>query len=300
MKDFDPTVRAWELGRALQEAARRRDLQQTDIAALLRWSPSKVSRVCSGKRPCSPPDVAAFLALCGVTGPERKYFLELAAETRNPDWWLEHGDHPSGRLEVLAGLEAVATNITGVATTIVPGLLQTEAYMTAAITRSLLVKDTAVEDFISQGRARQEIVEHDTSPYCVFYINEAAITCSGFPPDVMSDQVHHLLRVSVAPEIQIRVVPSRIGRLPSTGFELLQFRDRGPAVCVESLTSTGFLTRLHSVMAYQRVVTELEPAALTVQQSRDFLLEAATQIASSGDDEVPNLTNAGVAMTPDT
>ncbi|MGH3760952.1 Scr1 family TA system antitoxin-like transcriptional regulator [Actinophytocola sp.] len=74
---------------------------------------------------------------------------------------LEYDDHPSGRRRALADLESAAASIVGVAPFAVPALLQTESYMRA--TR--------------------------------FFVDARVFNETGLHRDVMSDQVHHLLRM---------------------------------------------------------------------------------------------------------
>jgi hypothetical protein len=60
-------------------------------ARQLDWSPSWVSRLLSGKRSASQVHVAAFLALCRVTGPERDRLLALCQDQHTPGWLQQHG-----------------------------------------------------------------------------------------------------------------------------------------------------------------------------------------------------------------
>jgi hypothetical protein len=50
-----------------------------------------VSRLLSGKRSATELDVAAFLGVCRVKGPERDRLLALCQEQHTPGWFQQHG-----------------------------------------------------------------------------------------------------------------------------------------------------------------------------------------------------------------
>ena len=77
MRDREPTIRSRELGEGLRRAMEHAG---KEAAKLLDWSPSWVSRLLSGKRHAAAVHVAAFLAVCRVTGAERDRLLALCEE----------------------------------------------------------------------------------------------------------------------------------------------------------------------------------------------------------------------------
>lgn len=74
----EPTGRARELGGELRRARERAALHGSDLARVLGWSTSKVSRLESGTRGTSEVDVAVYLASCGVERCELERLLDLA------------------------------------------------------------------------------------------------------------------------------------------------------------------------------------------------------------------------------
>ncbi|MGH3687917.1 MAG: helix-turn-helix domain-containing protein, partial [Pseudonocardiaceae bacterium] len=77
MGDREPTIRSRELGEGLRQVMERAGLTGHEAAHLLDCSPSRVSRLLSGKRGGSEVDVAAFLGVCRVKVPERDRLLGL-------------------------------------------------------------------------------------------------------------------------------------------------------------------------------------------------------------------------------
>jgi transcriptional regulator with XRE-family HTH domain len=82
MREQEPTVRSRELGDGLRQAMHQAGLNGKQTAYLLGWSPSWVSRLLSGKRGSTELDIAAFLGVCRVKGPERDRLLALCQEQR--------------------------------------------------------------------------------------------------------------------------------------------------------------------------------------------------------------------------
>lgn len=100
------------------------------VAHQLHWDESKISRMLSGKRPGSEVDVSALLALCRVHGEERDRLLSLAREQHTPGLFRAYGkQHPKQVVE-LAEHEVLATKVVNYEASLVPGLLQTDAYAT--------------------------------------------------------------------------------------------------------------------------------------------------------------------------
>src|SRR2546423_1571051 len=92
MDDRETTARSRELGEELRRVREAADFNASRLARKLGWSPSRVSRLESGKRGASELDVAIFLAVCGVTGPKLDRLLELCKEAYTQTWLQSHRD----------------------------------------------------------------------------------------------------------------------------------------------------------------------------------------------------------------
>ena len=131
MDDDEPTVRSRELGLALHRAMQVAGINQSTLAYKLEWTPSRVSRMLSGKRRVSLLDMSAALAVLGITGPKRRELLRLASDAAQPGWWQEYGDRLPAELCTLSDHENAAIGITNFEPSVIPGLLQTADYMSA-------------------------------------------------------------------------------------------------------------------------------------------------------------------------
>jgi hypothetical protein len=281
MMDREPTIRARELGLALSRAAEAQDIRVVDMARRLGWPASKVSRLYSGKRGASTEDVSAVLAHCGITGPKRAELMDMARHANERGWWQEYGTCLPPELRTLSGYEDAAIVITNFENTVVPGLLQIPTYMRALLDRTPAVPARDIPTRVAARMRRQMILDRRYPAKFVFYLDEYALMRTGPGEDVMSSQIHHILRLSVRPHIEIRIIPDHIGfhagRKP---FHLMQFSEFHPIVFIENDTSALFLEHPDPVHAYHVVVANLDNVALSQEDSRDWL---AIQAAEFGD-----------------
>ncbi|HEV7650506.1 MAG TPA: helix-turn-helix transcriptional regulator [Actinophytocola sp.] len=264
---------------ALQRAIGTAGLNQSDLAERLAWSPSKVSRMISGKRCVSPEDVSAVLALGGVVGPKRQELLELARRASERGWWQDFGDRLPVELPTLDDHEASALAVTCFETTVVPGLLQSPGYAKALLEATPAVPEVEVVDRVVARGRRGRIFDRRSPARFRFFIDEAAISRTGPGREIMYEQVRHLLRMAARPCIEIRVVPDAVGfhagRHP---FQLMEFTENNPVLHLENLTSVLFLERKDTIDSYRRDIAALGKIALDVHRSRSWLATVATRL----------------------
>lgn len=249
------------------------------VAHRLDWSSSRVSRLINGKRGVRDVDLAAFMAVCDITGDRRNHVLDLHARTGEQSWLQEHGGRLPARLFTLDFLEVSARAMTQIDLCLVPVLLQTESYLRAALHSLPVIPESEVDARVVEGLRRQEILSG--GGVFEFFIHEHALTRTGPGRQVMSDQLHHLLRMSVRPTVTIRVIPETPESLAaSMPFRIMEFTDHNPVVYLEFLNSVAFLERQDTVAAYRQLVTALDKVALDQDASRDWLTTAAADVAA--------------------
>ncbi|MPZ81508.1 MAG: helix-turn-helix domain-containing protein [Actinophytocola sp.] len=279
MFDLEPTVKSRELGRVLARAAAAKGLNGRQIALLLKWSPSRISRLYSGKRGARLVDIAAFLAIVGITGPKRDELLDLAKDAYDLGWWQQFGDRLPERHLTLAAHEDVAIAITDFQNVLVPGLVQTESYMRALMKASPIIPNEEIEERVQLRLRRQEIFDRTNPATFHFFIDEYVVTRTGFGRKIMSDQVHQLLRMAVRPRVAIRVTPDAAGTHGGWyPFELMDFIEDNPVVFLENMTCTVFQERKDTVESYRRIAADLDRVALDEGQSRAWLATVATAL----------------------
>ncbi|WP_179956670.1 DUF5753 domain-containing protein [Amycolatopsis anabasis] len=297
MAEREPTIRSRELGEGIRAVIARAGLTGRDITRCLGWPQGRLSMLLAGKRPARSEDVASILAICGLTkGEERERLLELCEDRRTPGWLQQYGDRLPKQVRTLVRHEDQAASITEFQAIIVPGLLQTESYVRALMAGGANLPPGEIDDRVAARLARQEeLFNRPHPPRLTFLIHESVLRLAVGGAQVMSEQLHHLLRMSVRPNISIRVIPAARGAHAGTAgsFNLLEFADLGPLVYLDSETSCLFLEEDREVTAYQRILKALAAISLDEEQSRKLIAALAVALYSSkeepDDRELPGL-----------
>lgn len=287
MYDREPTIRGRELGEALQHAMVDAGFNVAQMAHKLDWSASRVSRLLSGKRGGTELDVVSFMAVCGVTGSRRERLLNLCRAANTKGWWQQHGDRMPKQLRTLVDHEDKAVRIGDFQPVILPGLLQTGDYARSLITETGNLPEDEIEERVAARLARQGLFSRRPPVQFAFFVHEFVLRLPIGGQDVMSDQLHHLLRMSVRPSITLRVVPAVVGGHAGIAghFQLMEFTSFRPVVYLDSETSSLFLEEDAEITAYRRVLNGLADKALDEGQSRELIATLATSLYPVGEED---------------
>lgn len=262
-------MRSRYVGQELARAARKTGRGVVEMARLLDWSPTTVSRLHHGKRGASPENLSAYLALCGVPSNRRKELIEIATDAYGPNWWQDHGTRPPVHNQALNDNEAIAERITCFGSTLVPDLLQVPDYTRALLAKQPFIPADEIDERIVTRMQRQSILDRGFgSPDLSVFVTEYALTRTGAGDATMSEQAHHLLSLTVRPAITIRLLPEDCTVPDIAPFSLLEFADEQPAVYLEQATSTAFLERPDTIVAYGNIIATLDRLALNEADSR--------------------------------
>lgn len=275
-----PTVRGQELGeelRALRDAA---DCSLTVAGRRIDASASKICRIESGQVTATPEDVAALLAVYGVTGPQRRELLELAREAEKRGWWQRHLlDYQTCR-NTLFNQEAKASTIINFELALIPGMLQTRAY-----TRSLMhgLSEDEAEYRVRIRQERQSLLQAPNPPDFLGLVDELALHRRLGGQEVFQHQLMHLLRATERPNTTLLVIPND-GRSHcglGGGFLLLRKDGRDSVACTDDLVSSHYFEERAEVDEYASAIQRLSERALDQQNSRELIASLANT-----DDEV--------------
>ncbi|WP_291419298.1 helix-turn-helix transcriptional regulator [Actinophytocola sp.] len=279
MNDQEPTIRSRELGLALSRKMAAIGMSQIELARELKWSPSMVSRMISGKRPVSPELMSGVLGVLRITGPKRHELMEMARRATELGWWQEYGNRLPPELKTLSAQEDSAIAITNFQTAVIPGLLQTDEYVTALLKATPAIPAEEIDARTEARRRRRDVFDLKYPAHFVFFIDQYAICRTGAGRETMSGQVHHLLSMSVRPNIEIRVVPDAVGfHAGRKSFQLMEFSEINPVVHIENETSILFLEREDTITGYRNVAAELSRIALDEGHSRAWLATVASEM----------------------
>jgi hypothetical protein len=280
MHDQKSTIRSRELGDALRLAMERANLSGKHAAHVLGWSESKVSRMLTGKQILRETDVASLLTLCLVTGDEKERLLELARESDQVGWLQKYSADLTHQLRTLINHETRATEITEFEPCFIPGLLQTEDYARALFERSATVPPDQVGLRVKARTSRQSLFSRDRHPRFTFFVHEQAFQLPVGGPTVMSDQLHHLLQMSVRTYITIRVIPISLGAHAGVcgACRLMESAEFKPIIYIEEETAGHFLEEPAEIAAYRKMFTSFAKAALDKEESKTRIAELAVRL----------------------
>lgn len=256
-----PTVLRIGLGSELRRRREAAGVTREAAGEALRASPAKISRLELGRVGFKERDVGDLLTLYGVVdGAERAGFLELARRANTPGWWHPYSDVLANWFETYVGLEQAASVIRTYELQFVPGLLQTTAYARAVT--ALSHRDAAeAERRVALRMRRQEILTVPDGPTVWAVIDEAALRRSLVPPDLMKDQLAHLIELGALPNVSLQIAPFSYGGHAAAGgpFTILRFADPSlpDIVYLEQLTSALYLDKRADVDNYAIVMDRL-------------------------------------------
>jgi hypothetical protein len=214
-------------------------------------------------------------------------FLELVdAARRGKDWWLPFKGVVPDWFDLYLGMESSATQIQAYSLPLVHGLLQTRRYAEAVIRAgSPELPDADVERRLDLRMARQDVLVRQPSPPSVRCVLDESVLLRLPPqPDVMAEQLHHLIKLSELPNVTIQVLPLATGLHAGIEgrFTILTFPpdlvgDPG-VVYTDSRFRGTYYEDPTEILAYRNTWTQIRLAALTPDQTRTQLTQRIEEL----------------------
>ena len=279
----EATVLRMLLGAQLRRLREAEGVSPEQAGYAIRASRSKISRMETGRVGFKLRDVEDLLTIYGVTdGQQRSEVLALARQTSAPNWWAKYGDILPAWFETYLGLESAALTIRTFEVQFVPGLFQTEDYA-RAVTRLGHHSATAeeIERRVTLRIKRQDVLNRPDPPRVWAVMDEAVLRRPYGGAAVMRAQLRRLAEAAELPHVTLQVVPfSRGGHAGASGaFSILRFQegDLPDVVYIEQLTSALYLDQRADVEHYLEVVDQLSGEALTPDETKTFIQQAARE-----------------------
>ncbi|MFD5826902.1 helix-turn-helix domain-containing protein [Lentzea sp. NPDC060358] len=267
------TVRGREFGDAIRALLRAADLTNRAVAELLGWQEAKVSELVNGKEGTSDVDLAKLLGLLRTPPDEYDHLMALHHDTHIRDWLQPKSSATLDRARTLREHERIASEITGWSMNVVHGLLQLPDYTFHLANAAVNLQEDVPAVVRTRGVRQRSVL--DGYRIVTIFMHEQALRLPVGDAEVMAEQLHHLLRLSVRPYLTIRVVPTASG--PHAGlagdFDLLKFRKIPPIVYLESHGANVFLEDQLAVARYDTVVKSLSRTALDETRTRKLITD---------------------------
>jgi len=272
-----PTVLRILLGTQLRRLRTERGISREDAGYSIRASHAKISRLELGQVSFKERDVADLLTLYGVTDTdERAPLLALAKQANAPGWWHKYGDLLPAWFEVYIGLEGAASLIRTYENQFVPGLLQTPGYARSVIELAHeRAPRTELDRRVLLRTTRQRRLSGPEPLTLWAVIDEAAVRRMLGGPEIMREQIAHLLEMTAEPNVTVQIMPFERGGHAAAGgpFSILRFPESElpDVVYMEQLTSALYLDKAAESEHYIKVMERLSVQAEQPKQTRRFL-----------------------------
>jgi transcriptional regulator with XRE-family HTH domain len=269
------------LGAELRRLRTGAGLHLDQVAARLRCSTSKISRLETGKGVPKAGDVRELMTIYGVAADtEREMLMRLVQESRTEGWWESYTDGVAPERFVLdvqaryTALETEAAAIRSYDPAVLHGLLQVPAY-TRAVMRLLLPRHSAqeIEQLVELRARRQEaLTVRDPPLELSVVLDEAVLRRPVGGREVMAEQLGALLRVGELASVSLHVLPFEAGlyRVQIGRFDILEFTDESVSdvVYIEGHAGETYLEGESDVDLYKDVLADAVDHALPPAASR--------------------------------
>jgi len=261
-----------------------------EVASALRWSASKVSRIETNRIGIKPADVARLLDLYAVDDARRRQLIALSAEPEARGWWSAYIDSIPSEYATYISLEDQATTIQCWSPELIHGLLQTQEYAQAVMSREFgsppVLSPRTIHDRVDVRMRRQALLTGEGKRFS-FILDEGTLLRRHGSSQVMSDQLTQLEQVSRLPNVTVRVLafdgPHPLvlqGSFGALEFAPVQGIDVGAVVYLEKLTGDEFVEDEAAAHQYRLAFERLAEVALNPDESRRLIARTRNELWS--------------------
>jgi len=291
-----PTVRRLQLGNELRRLREDVGCTPAEAAKVLGCNVTKISRLELGQSGIAIGDVKMLLESYGDDPEHVQWMMDLARNNRERGRWAGHRAALPEWFRVYVDLERDAEDIRQTEVEVVPGLLQTEAYIRAMFDAALpFGGPTDVEGAVRARLERQQVLDGDDPPTLSCILSESCVRRMVGNRAVMAEQLDHLADMAGRPRVQIQLRPFD-GEFPSGviahRFTMVRIPAPGSApplsfVYCEDFDDARYVDDKRIVRSYDALWGTLQAAALGPAETRSRLRELARQL-TEGPSDVPH------------
>ncbi|MBB5157822.1 helix-turn-helix domain-containing protein [Saccharopolyspora phatthalungensis] len=262
-------VRQRRVARTLRDWRRSKGATQEEVAKPLNWSVPKLSRFERADTIAGPAEIIAIGTVLGIEDAERDRLVRLATASIEPGWWNTYTpDAVRLGFEDYLEAEEIARRLQSFEIHLVPGLLQTAGYYEAILREA--VKGSHEELLNERRQLRQErqarLNASDNPLTYHAIVHESALRLPIGGPEVMRNQLRHLLSRNELPNVTIQILPIDAGAYPGLGcaYHLITSGpDDVQGVYLENLHDGLYLEDDAEIQVYTLAFERLEGRALS-------------------------------------
>jgi transcriptional regulator with XRE-family HTH domain len=286
-----PMVRRRRLAAELRSIRESSGKSGDNVAAALKWSPSKISRYELARTGLKVPEVEKLLDYYQITGPRRAQLLELALDAAQKAWWEDYTVELSSDYRQYIGFEHEASSIAIWHVEVIPGLLQTQAYARDIIANYGVIEPIApgmIERLVRIRMQRQQVLTREPSVQLSVVLDESCLQRRIGDERVMYDQLNYLAELTTRPNVAIRILPLDARHtVLGPAFVIFRFGSFSDAI-LHDVVASEQLKNVYTVESEQEthlhrlVFQSLMSASLDADESRALIREIADSSWASG------------------
>ncbi|HET9117154.1 MAG TPA: helix-turn-helix transcriptional regulator [Pseudonocardiaceae bacterium] len=276
-----PTIQRRRLGNALKRAREQAGKTQDEAAVVIDAAASKISRLELGQSGVRLTDLNLLLDFYGVSSEQADWMRDLARAGRQRGRWSGYRTVIPDWFRAYVDLEADASEIRWYQPEVVPGILQTEAYIRAMnATAHPRITDEEVDRQVTVRLERQAVLDQlDTTLH--FILSESALRRNIGDATIMYQQLIHLAEAAERANVELQVLPFDAQTFGAAwvGFTILRFGNDATSdvIYVETYTDGDYLDSQHDVQAYTALWNRLQAAAMGQVESRNLIIRLADE-----------------------
>ena len=270
----DPSALRWLIGVELHNYRKRAGQTLAAAARALGCSAGLVSHFEKGLYFPQPEQIAGLLSFYGAPAWDVERLSSLSGRAEQRTWLAPWNDIIPDWTKTFVGLEGLAAREITYMPLVLPALVQTEAYSVGATAGSARVRPDQVERLVSLRMERQRRLINDTDPLRLTAIIEESVLDRPIGDvETMRGQLQHLVELAERDNVEIRVLPTAVGRHDSLEgrFTVLHLAQAQSIGYIEYPDGAIYVQDQDQVAAYTRTAESLRSAALSQRESVDEL-----------------------------
>ncbi|GAA3594929.1 helix-turn-helix transcriptional regulator [Kribbella ginsengisoli] len=268
------------LANRLQEIRLDAGLTARALSSAAGWHEAKTSRIEHAKQQPSEADLRAWCYVCSAP----KLIAELVGELRavNSMWLDWRRAEQAGLAQLNASVRDIyerTKQYRSYCQSMIPGLLQTSEYTTAVLAslrdrRQVPVDDVAVA--VAERMDRQHILYEGDHKFA-FVLEVATLRYQVGGPEILAQQLRHLLDVMRLPSVSLGFIPTTVDRTPRWPVEDFYIFDNKQAN-VELVSGFLTITNPREIGMYAETFTALTKLAVYGPRARNLIAEALREL----------------------
>jgi transcriptional regulator with XRE-family HTH domain len=224
--------------------------------------------------------LTALLDLYGASADQRAELAALSRQSAEQNWLQSFPSELPEPYPTYINFESEARSLLNYESLFIPGLLQTEDYASAALSRGLpTATKEEIQHLVEARMSRQAVLNRDPPLRLWAIVDESAFHRLVGGRKVMKTQLEHLAEAAEQPHVTLQAVPYDVGAHPGMAgaFVILQFEEPSApdVVYVESGSGDLFMESETDVARYAAIYEHLRALALPPDASVSLVMDVA-------------------------